>query len=152
MPRGHPSRTKALIVWFGRPPATGDIVIFHPVKGVGRGGLFGDDVFIKRIVAVAGDTIEVRRAGPSLQNSGAGYMCEDVLEAQGLSARAERFQKHLSKTLAAHHWDERESWQRYVNDRQGDSKQDWGGNKCGWILWYRGCEARRFAELKAMEY
>lgn len=46
---------------FFRTPATGDVVIFHPVKGVGRGGLFGDDVFIKRIVAVAGDTIEVKR-------------------------------------------------------------------------------------------
>jgi len=46
---------------FLRAPATGDVVIFHPVQGVGRGGLLGDDVFIKRIVAVAGDTIEVKK-------------------------------------------------------------------------------------------
>lgn len=44
-----------------RPPVAGDIIIFHPAKGVGRGGSFlDDDVFIKRIVAVAGDTVEVR--------------------------------------------------------------------------------------------
>ena len=47
---------------FSRPPATGDVIIFHPTKGVGRGGgIFDDDVFIKRIVATAGDTVEVRR-------------------------------------------------------------------------------------------
>lgn len=47
---------------FSRHPAPGDVIIFHPTKGVGRGGgLFDDDVFIKRIVAVAGDTVEVRR-------------------------------------------------------------------------------------------
>ena len=46
---------------FARPPQTGDVIIFHPTKGVGRGGgLFDDDVFIKRIVATAGDTVEVR--------------------------------------------------------------------------------------------
>ena len=40
------------------PPGcqTGDVVIFHPTKGVGRGGsLFDDDVFIKRVVATAGE-------------------------------------------------------------------------------------------------
>jgi signal peptidase I len=47
---------------FSRPPAPGDVIIFHPTKGVGRGGgIFDDDVFIKRIVATAGDTVEVRR-------------------------------------------------------------------------------------------
>ena len=47
---------------FSRPPHAGDVVIFHPTKGVGRGGtLLDDDVFIKRIVAVAGDSVEVKR-------------------------------------------------------------------------------------------
>jgi signal peptidase I len=38
----------------------GDVIIFHPVAGVGSRSLFDDDVFIKRIVAVEGDTVEVR--------------------------------------------------------------------------------------------
>jgi signal peptidase I len=38
----------------------GDVVIFHPVEGVGSKDLFGDNVFIKRVVAVEGDTVEVR--------------------------------------------------------------------------------------------
>lgn len=37
----------------------GDVVIFHPVEGVGSKDLFGDNVFIKRVVAVEGDTVEV---------------------------------------------------------------------------------------------
>ena len=38
-----------------RPPSTGDIVIFCPARGVGRDASWLDDnVFIKRIVAVAG--------------------------------------------------------------------------------------------------
>lgn len=46
---------------FSRGPIPGDVIIFHPVKGVGRGGSFlDDDVFIKRIVAVAGDKVEVK--------------------------------------------------------------------------------------------
>lgn len=45
---------------FTRGPETGDIVIFHPVDGVGRKSIFGQDVFIKRVVAVAGDTVEVK--------------------------------------------------------------------------------------------
>lgn len=46
---------------FVRHPGTGDVIIFHPAKGIGRGGsLLDDDVFIKRIVATAGDTVEVR--------------------------------------------------------------------------------------------
>jgi signal peptidase I len=43
---------------FLRPPAAGDVVIFHPPFS--RGGSFlDDDVFIKRVVAVEGDTVEV---------------------------------------------------------------------------------------------
>lgn len=42
---------------------SGDVVIFHPVEGVGRRGLLGDDVFIKRVVAVEGDTVEVGGRG-----------------------------------------------------------------------------------------
>jgi len=34
-------------------------VIFHPVDGVVPKRLFGEEVFIKRIVAVEGDTVEV---------------------------------------------------------------------------------------------
>jgi signal peptidase I len=46
---------------FSRAPVAGDVVIFHPAKGVGRGGSFlDDDVFIKRIVATQGDTVEVK--------------------------------------------------------------------------------------------
>ena len=41
-------------------PARGDVVIFHPPEGVvTRSSWFDDDVFIKRVVAVAGDTVEV---------------------------------------------------------------------------------------------
>ena len=44
-----------------REPTAGDVVIFHPDFGVNSGSSwFNDDVFIKRIVAVAGDTVEVR--------------------------------------------------------------------------------------------
>lgn len=46
---------------FIRSPETEDVVIFHPAKGVGRGGgLLDDDVFIKRIVAVQGDKVQVK--------------------------------------------------------------------------------------------
>lgn len=43
-----------------RQPIAGDVIIFHPVEGVGNKSIFGDDVFIKRVVAVEGDTVEVR--------------------------------------------------------------------------------------------
>ncbi|GAB4821265.1 hypothetical protein N2152v2_008311 [Parachlorella kessleri] len=48
---------------FVRPPTPGDVVIFHPSSAALGGrtlGWFDDDVFIKRIVAVAGDALEVR--------------------------------------------------------------------------------------------
>ena len=39
----------------------GDIVIFHPREGaVAKPEWYEDDVFIKRIVATAGDTVEAR--------------------------------------------------------------------------------------------
>ncbi|KAK9828704.1 hypothetical protein WJX72_001608 [[Myrmecia] bisecta] len=47
---------------FSRPPVAGDIVIFHPPEGVvQKKGWFDDDVFIKRVVAVEGDTVEVKK-------------------------------------------------------------------------------------------
>lgn len=42
-----------------RDPGAGDVVIFYPVDGVGQETIFGKDVFIKRIVAVGGDTVQV---------------------------------------------------------------------------------------------
>lgn len=42
-----------------REPEAGDVIIFHPNLGNPRSFL-DDDVFIKRIVAVEGDTVEVR--------------------------------------------------------------------------------------------
>ncbi|KAF5842697.1 peptidase S24/S26A/S26B/S26C [Dunaliella salina] len=44
---------------FVRPPTPGDVIIFHPAKGIGASSFMDDDVFIKRIVAVEGDVIEV---------------------------------------------------------------------------------------------
>lgn len=53
-----------------RPPAVGDIVIFHPREGaVAKPEWYEDDVFIKRIVAVAGDTVEARLPPFTLQAS-----------------------------------------------------------------------------------
>eukprot|EP01023_Acetabularia_acetabulum_P042701 TRINITY_DN4255_c0_g2_i2.p2 TRINITY_DN4255_c0_g2~~TRINITY_DN4255_c0_g2_i2.p2 ORF type:complete len:292 (-),score=35.02 TRINITY_DN4255_c0_g2_i2:153-1028(-) len=47
---------------FQRAPSRGDIVIFHPTKGVGRGASwFDDEVFIKRIVGIEGDKLEVKK-------------------------------------------------------------------------------------------
>eukprot|EP00967_Tisochrysis_lutea_P146190 scaffold275555_cov21-Tisochrysis_lutea.AAC.2 len=42
-----------------RPPTPGDVIIFHPAKGIGASSFMDDDVFIKRIVAVEGDVIEM---------------------------------------------------------------------------------------------
>lgn len=42
-----------------RPPAPGDVIIFHPTEEAVPRTMFSDDVFIKRIVAVEGDTVEV---------------------------------------------------------------------------------------------
>lgn len=40
---------------FAHPPTAGDIVIFRPPKGIGgNGGWLDDNVFVKRVVAVAG--------------------------------------------------------------------------------------------------
>lgn len=57
------------VTYYRRPPQRGDIVIFEPPRTEGRprsslAWLLGDDIFIKRIVAVAGDSIEVRGAMP----------------------------------------------------------------------------------------
>jgi len=46
---------------FKRPPAAEDVIIFHPPKQTGRaGGVFDDNVFIKRVVATEGDQVQVR--------------------------------------------------------------------------------------------
>ena len=52
---------------FARQPAAGDVVIFHPPFA--NGGFLDDDVFIKRIVAVEGDTVEVSRWYRQLKDS-----------------------------------------------------------------------------------
>ena len=48
-----------------RSPVAGDVIIFHPPREISpEGGFFADDnVYIKRVVAVEGDTVEVRRTG-----------------------------------------------------------------------------------------
>lgn len=58
-PKLH-AASSLLCLLLRRPPVPGDVVIFHPVEGVGTKDLFGDNVFIKRVVAVEGDTVEVR--------------------------------------------------------------------------------------------
>jgi len=51
---------------FRRPPAAGDVVIFRPPGAAYPDGVappsgpFTDDVFIKRVVAVGGDTVQAR--------------------------------------------------------------------------------------------
>ena len=55
------------VTYYQRPPQRGDIVIFEPppIEGRPKSGLawlLGDDIFVKRIIAVAGDTVEVRVA------------------------------------------------------------------------------------------
>jgi len=58
----------------GHGPQRGDVVIFHPpAELLRKSGYPADEVFIKRVVAVAGDTIEVRKGrtflnGTSLQD------------------------------------------------------------------------------------
>ncbi|GIL82970.1 hypothetical protein Vretimale_8492 [Volvox reticuliferus] len=49
---------------FIRDPVPGDVIIFHPPKEISpEPTIFGDDnVYIKRVVAVEGDTIEVRNS------------------------------------------------------------------------------------------
>jgi Signal peptidase, peptidase S26 len=48
-----------------REPRVGDVIIFKPPQFEGKedttSWLFGENIFIKRIVATAGDTIEVRQ-------------------------------------------------------------------------------------------
>jgi signal peptidase I len=51
------------ITYRTREPRAGDIVIFKPppIEGYQKKSwwMFSDDIFIKRVVAVAGDTVEV---------------------------------------------------------------------------------------------
>ena len=42
-----------------KQPNVGDIVIFHPVEELQKAGYDPSEVFIKRVIARAGDTIEV---------------------------------------------------------------------------------------------
>lgn len=44
---------------FIRPPERGDVIIFYPVEGIVPKRMFGQDVFIKRIIGLEGDSIEV---------------------------------------------------------------------------------------------
>eukprot|EP00466_Bigelowiella_natans_P006624 jgi/Bigna1/45543/e_gw1.128.24.1 len=49
---------------FQRPPSRGDVIIFTPSEGVVKKSYlnpFSDNVFIKRIVATGGDTVEVKK-------------------------------------------------------------------------------------------
>jgi len=47
---------------FGRPPARGDVVIFNPPAELLRKmGYPANEVFIKRVVAVEGDRVEVKK-------------------------------------------------------------------------------------------
>jgi hypothetical protein len=51
------------VTYYSRDPRVGDIIIFKPPphEDMDEGNwLFGENIFIKRVVATAGDTIEVR--------------------------------------------------------------------------------------------
>jgi signal peptidase I len=54
------------ITFLSRQPKAGDIIIFKPppIEGYEQRSwmLFAEDIFIKRVVGVAGDTLEVRSA------------------------------------------------------------------------------------------
>ena len=44
---------------FKKAPSIGDIIIFHPVEELQKAGYGAREVFIKRVIARAGDTVEV---------------------------------------------------------------------------------------------
>ena len=44
---------------FRRVPRIGDVIIFHPVEELQKAGYDASEVFIKRVIAKAGDTVEV---------------------------------------------------------------------------------------------
>ncbi|WZN64871.1 chloroplast processing peptidase [Chloropicon roscoffensis] len=44
-----------------KQPSVGDVVIFHPVEELQKAGYDASEVFIKRVIARAGDTVEVKR-------------------------------------------------------------------------------------------
>ena len=51
------------VTYRSTPPSVGDVIIFHPPFTRDRplwSRLLEDDVFIKRVVAVGGDTVEVK--------------------------------------------------------------------------------------------
>lgn len=60
-------------------------MIFHPVEGVGTKDLFGDNVFIKRVVAVEGDTVEVRAGGHMFADGQSWRSCLGLLGGAGVS-------------------------------------------------------------------
>ncbi|QDZ22151.1 chloroplast processing peptidase [Chloropicon primus] len=46
---------------FSKQPTVGDVIIFHPVEELQKAGYDASEVFIKRVIARAGDTVEVKR-------------------------------------------------------------------------------------------
>jgi hypothetical protein len=86
-----PRRLAAASQTPARPPIPGDVIIFHPVAGVGNRSIFGDDVFIKRVVAVEGDTVEVGGGGGAWRACGLGRhvcMSAGMLVSTRMPARA----------------------------------------------------------------
>ena len=56
-----------------KQPSVGDVVIFHPVEELQKAGYDASEVFIKRVIARAGDTVEVSRPKrPPAASSGGG--------------------------------------------------------------------------------